>query len=66
MSNKIIQLNEGVIKEELKDLVRKSVEDTLNDLLDAEAEVSVNTSAQIPSVPEGSTQAAWVRSVAIW
>lgn len=28
--------------------------------------VSVNTSAQIPSVPEGSTQAAWVRSVAIW
>jgi len=28
--------------------------------------VSVNTSAQIPSVPEGSTQAAWIRSVAIW
>lgn len=42
MSNKIIQLNEGVIKEELKDLVRKSVEDTLNDLLDAEAEALTN------------------------
>lgn len=37
MSNKIIQLNEGVIKEELKDLVRKSVEETLNELLDEEA-----------------------------
>lgn len=42
MSNKTIQLNEGVIKEELKDLVRKSVEDTLNDLLDAEAEALTN------------------------
>ena len=30
MSEKIIQLNEGVIKEELNELVRKSVEDTLN------------------------------------
>lgn len=42
MSNKIIQLNEGVIKEELKDLVRKSVEETLNELLDQEAEALTN------------------------
>jgi len=42
MSNKIIQLNEGVIKEELKDLVRKSVEETLNELLDQEAEQLTN------------------------
>ncbi len=42
MSNKIIQLNEGVIKEELKDLVRKSVEETLNELLDKEAEALTN------------------------
>lgn len=42
MSNKIIQLNEGVIKEELKDLVRKSVEETLNELLDKEAEMLTN------------------------
>ena len=42
MSNKIIQLNEGVIKEELKDLVRKSVEETLNELLDSEAEALTN------------------------
>lgn len=29
MSEKIIQLNEGIIKEELEDLVRNSVEETL-------------------------------------
>lgn len=32
-SNKIIHLNEGVIKQELKELVRNSVEETLNGLL---------------------------------
>jgi transposase-like protein len=37
MSKKIIQLNEGAIKDELKELVRGSVEETLNDLLDKEA-----------------------------
>lgn len=37
MPEKIIQLNEGTIKEELKDLVRNSVEETLNGLLDKEA-----------------------------
>jgi hypothetical protein len=37
MSEKIIQLNEGIIKEELKELVRNSVEETLNGLLDKEA-----------------------------
>ena len=38
MSEKIVQLNEGAIKEELRDLVRNSVEETLNGLLDQEAE----------------------------
>lgn len=38
MSKKIIQLNEGAIKEELKELVRGSVEETLNDLLEKEAQ----------------------------
>lgn len=38
MSKKIIQLNEGIIKDELKELVRNSVEETLNGLLDQEAE----------------------------
>lgn len=37
MSKKIIQLNEEIIKVELKELVRSSVEETLNSLLDQEA-----------------------------
>lgn len=37
MSEKIIQLNEDLIKVELKDLVRNSVEETLNGLLEQEA-----------------------------
>jgi len=37
MSEKIIQLNEAVIKTEIKDLVRGSVEETLNGLLEEEA-----------------------------
>ncbi len=34
MSDNIIQLNEQIIKTEIKDLVRTSVEETLNNLLD--------------------------------
>jgi transposase-like protein len=37
MSEKIIHLNEGAIKHELKELVRESVEETLNKLLEQEA-----------------------------
>ena len=37
MSEKIIHLNEGAIKQELKELVRTSVEETINTLLDQEA-----------------------------
>lgn len=37
MSNPIIHLNEGAIKQELKELVRNSVEETLNELLEKEA-----------------------------
>lgn len=44
MSNKIIQLNESAIKQELSELVRQSVEDTLNTLLDAEANRLTNAS----------------------
>ena len=39
---KIIQLNEDLIKHDLKDLVRNSVEETLNALLDKEADELVN------------------------
>ena len=38
MSGNIIQLNEDLIKNKLKDLVRNSVEETLNALLDHEAD----------------------------
>ena len=37
MSEKTVQLNEEVIKGQLKELVRGSVEETLNELLEAEA-----------------------------
>lgn len=42
MSDNIIQLNEAAIKGELKDLVKSSVEETLNALLDHEADELVN------------------------
>lgn len=42
MSDNIIQLNEEIIKTELKDLVRSSVEETLNALLEKEADELVN------------------------
>ena len=42
MSEKIIQLNETVIKQELGELVRESVEKTLNELLDQEADRLTN------------------------
>ena len=38
MSDNIIQLNQDLIHIELKDLVKNSVEETLNAMLDAEAD----------------------------
>lgn len=38
MSEKIVQLNEEVIKGQIKELVRCSIEETLNELLEAETE----------------------------
>ena len=42
MSNEIVQLNEQIIRTELKELVRQSVEEVLNGLLDAEADRLTN------------------------
>jgi putative transposase len=42
MSEQIVQLNEQVIKTELKELVRQSVQEVLNSLLDAEADQLTN------------------------
>ena len=39
MSDKIVQFNEEVIKGQLKELVRGSVEETLNELLEKEAKM---------------------------
>ena len=38
MSEKIVQFNEEIIKSQIKELARGSVEETLNELLEAEAE----------------------------
>ena len=38
VSGNMVQLNEEVIKGQLKELVRQTVEDTLNAMLDAEAD----------------------------
>ena len=38
MSEKIVQLNEEIIKGQIKELVRGGVEETLNELLEKEAE----------------------------
>ena len=38
MSEKIVQLNEEAIKGQLKEMIRGSVEETLNELLEQEAE----------------------------
>lgn len=38
MSEKIVQFNEEIIKSQIKELIRHSVEKTFNELLDAEAE----------------------------
>lgn len=43
MSDNIIQLNEDLIKNNLKNLAHSSVEETLNALLDHEADELVNT-----------------------
>lgn len=42
MPNNIVQINQELIHTELKDLVRNSVEETLNAMLDAEADKLVN------------------------
>ncbi len=42
MSDNIIQLNEDLIKHDLKDFVRSSMEETLNALLDKKADELVN------------------------
>jgi len=44
MTENIIQLNQEIIHNELLELVRNSVEETLNSMLDQEADVLINAS----------------------
>ena len=63
MSEKIVQLNEEIIKGQIKELVRGSVEETLNELLEKEAESltqaaryerrSPSAAAAVPPPPGG-------------
>ena len=55
MSEKIVQLNEEVIKGQLKELVRGSVEETLNALLDQEAEKLTQAARYERNVSDGGT-----------
>ena len=48
MSEKIVQLNEEIIKGQLKELVRGRVEETLNELLETEPE------RPVPVLPKAS------------
>ena len=48
MSEKIVQLNEEVIKGQIKELVRGSVEETLNELLEAVAATSPPLPGTLP------------------
>ena len=50
---KIVQLNEEVIKGEIKELVRGSVEDTLHELLEVEAEKLAQAARISPVYSDG-------------
>ena len=58
MSEKIVQLNEEIIKGQIKELVRGSVEETLNELLEKEAESRHRLPATSAARPVRATAAA--------
>ncbi len=62
MSEKIIQLNEEMIKDELGEMVRQSVEDTLNALLDEEADQLTNAKRYERTALRKSTRAGHYKS----
>ena len=61
MSEKIIQLNEAAIKKELGDLVRESVETTLNQMLDLEADRLTNASRYERTEERADTRAGYYK-----
>jgi len=63
MSEKIVQLNEEVIKGQIKELVRGSVEETLNELLEAEAEKLTKQQGMNGMKPAKATAAATMTGI---
>lgn len=59
MSDNIIQLNEQVIKTELKDSVKQSIEETLNNLLDQKALIEMYLAGVSVHRVEDITEALW-------
>ena len=45
---KIVSINEALVQDNLNEMVRSTVEQTLNDMLDAEADQLCNASWEIP------------------
>ena|GEM_PF-1602576 len=62
MPKKIVQLNEEVIKVELKELVRNSVEETLNSLLEKEAQELTQAARQ----PMWCWESTWTAARIFW
>ncbi len=62
MSEKIVQLNGEAIKGQLKELVRGSVEETLNELLEAEAEKLTQTGGIVLCKADGIPTSMWTES----
>ena len=61
MSNEIIQFNEGAIKNELKELVKTSIEDTPKGLLEQEAEALTQEPNMNEQQNEKATEAVHIR-----
>lgn len=65
MSDKNIQLNEDLIKHDLKNLVRSSVEETLNALQDKEADELVNAESMSVLLNARDTAPAIINEISI-
>ena len=65
MSEKIVQLNEEIIKGQLKELVRGSVEETLNELLEKEAESLTQAARPVRGSASSSSSSLRISSICL-
>ena len=61
---RVIQVNEGELKKHVSEIVRESVEDTLNSLLEAEADSLCQARRYERNAERASTRDAWSSGVA--